>query len=281
MKGASPLATRRVQANGLSFAVTEAGAGECVLLLHGFPSTSSLWRNQLLVLAEAGFRAVAPDLRGRGETGKPLRVEDYAMTALVEDVLALEEALGVRRAHLVGHDWGAVVAWEVAIAHPAQVDRLVVLTIPHPSVERSIRQLEMYWYIFLFQFEGLAEAALAKDGWLLFREWCRGAEDVDRYVEDLSRPGALTAGLNWYRANANAEAMVEIPTPGSYVATPTLGVSGAHDPFMLSERVEASGKFVTGPWRFERFEDAGHWLPLERPEQLNRLLVEFLRNRNR
>jgi pimeloyl-ACP methyl ester carboxylesterase len=268
--------TRRVRANGLNFSLTERGEGECVFLLHGFPSTSSLWRNQLGALAEAGFHAVAPDLRGRGGTDKPQLVDDYAMTKLVGDVIALQDALGVRRAHLVGHDWGAVLAWEVAIANPDRVERLVVLTIPHPSVGRSIRQLEMYWYIFLFQFVGLAEVALAKDGWRLFREWCRDAPDIDAYVEDLSHPGALTAALNWYRANASPEAMVAIPTPGPHVVTPTLGVSGAHDPYMIPERIQESGEYVTGPWRYEHFADAGHWLPLEKPERLNRLLVDFM-----
>ncbi|MGH9659631.1 MAG: alpha/beta fold hydrolase, partial [Bryobacteraceae bacterium] len=212
VKSPSRPETRSLRANGLSFVITEWGAGQCVLLLHGFPSTSTLWRNQLPALSEAGFRAVAPDLRGRGATDKPLRVEDYAMSTLVEDVLALEDALGVQRVHLVGHDWGAVVAWEVAIAHPERVGRLVVLGIPHPSIARSLRQLEMYWYIFLFQFEGLAEAALERDGWRLFREWCRGIGDVDDFVEDLSRPGSLTAALSWYRANASPEAMVAMPS---------------------------------------------------------------------
>jgi pimeloyl-ACP methyl ester carboxylesterase len=268
--------SRRIHANGLSFHVVEQGRGEPVLLLHGFPDTSRLWRNQLPALERAGFFAMAPDLRGRGESDKPHAVDDYALPILVQDALCILDAVGVERVHVVGHDWGAVLAWELAITHPERVDRLVAISVPHPAVGRSVQQLEKFWYIFFFQFSGVAEEALSRDGWRLFREWLRGQGDIESYVEDLSRPGALSAGLNWYRANATPAALVSEPSPRPPVRVPTLGVCGAKDIALLAERIAASGRHVSGPWRFELFEDAGHWIPLERPERLNQLLIDFL-----
>jgi pimeloyl-ACP methyl ester carboxylesterase len=267
---------RRVDANGLSFHVVERGQGEPVLLLHGFPDTSRLWRNQFAALESAGFRAVAPDLRGRGESEKPCAVGDYALPILVQDVLSILDAVGIERAHVVGHDWGAALAWALAIGHPERVNRLVVISVPHPAIGRSVKQLEKFWYIFFFQFAGIAEEALSRDGWRLFREWLRGQGDIESYVEDLSRPGALSAGLNWYRANATPAAMVSEPPPGPPVRVPTLGICGAHDIALLADRIAASGSHVGAPWRFVLFEDAGHWIPLECPDRLNRLLIDFL-----
>lgn len=232
--------SKRVQANGLSFHVVERGQGEPVLLLHGFPETSRLWRNQFTALENGGFRAIAPDLRGRGESDKPQAVGNYALSILVQDVLSILDAVGIERAHLVGHDWGAVLAWELAIAHPERVDRLVAMSVPHPAIGRSVGQLEKFWYIFFFQFAGIAEEALRRDGWRLFREWLRGQGDIESYVQDLSRPGALSAALNWYRANATPAEMVSEPAPGTHVRVPRLGICGAHDFAMLTDRIAAS-----------------------------------------
>jgi pimeloyl-ACP methyl ester carboxylesterase len=203
-------------------------------------------------------------------------VGDYALPVLVQDVLCILDVVGVERAHVVGHDWGAVLAWELALAHPERVDRLVAISAPHPAVGRSVQQLEKFWYMFFFQFAEIAEEALSRDGWRLFREWLRGQGDIESYVADLSRPSALSAGLNWYRANAKPAAMVSEPPPGPPVRVPTLGICGAHDIALLADRIAASGSHVAAPWRFVLFEDAGHWIPLECPDQLNRLLIEFL-----
>lgn len=212
----------------------------------------------------------------RGESDKPHAVGDYALPILVQDVLSILDAVGVERAHVVGHGWGAVLAWELAIAHPERVDRLVAISVPHPAIGRSVRQLEKFWYIFFFQFAGMAEEALSRDGWRLLREWLRGQGDVESYVEDLCRPGALSAALNWYRANATPAYLVSEPAPRPPVRVPTLGICGAHDIALLAERIAASGDYVRDLWRFELFENAGHWIPLECPDQLNRLLIDFL-----
>jgi pimeloyl-ACP methyl ester carboxylesterase len=269
---------REVRANGLRFFLVDEGDGAPVLLLHGFPDTASLWRHQIPALVDAGYRVLAPDLRGRGRTEMPPRVEDYALRNVVRDVAALLDAAGVQRAHVVGHDWGAAAAWLVGSLLPERVDRLVAISVGHPATfgRPTLEQLQKGWYRILFQFEGTAEELLRQEDWYLFRELFRGG-DPDAYVADLARPGALTAGLNWYRANLPVERLLA-PRPAlPPVTAPTLGVFGSEDLYLVEGPMLASAEHVRGPWRYERFDGAGHWIPLEQPDRLNRLLLEFLR----
>ncbi len=245
-----------------------------MLLLHGFPDSSYLWRRQIPALAGAGFRSIAPDLRGFGASDRPPHVRDYRLSLVLRDVEALLDSLGVERAHVVGHDWGAAVAWLFAARHPERVERLVVLSVGHPAAfsQPSLAQLRRSWYIGVFQLPGLAEWALRAGDWRALRRGLRGG-DVERYVADLSRPGALTAALNLYRANP----LLPVRSRGGVpVSAPTLGVWGARDPALTERQMIDSGRYVRGPWRYERFDDAGHWLQLQRPERLNALLLEFL-----
>lgn len=255
------------------------GEGTPVLLLHGFPDSSWLWRNQIPALVEAGFRTVAPDLRGFGKSDKPTAVEDYAMARSIADILAVLDALGLERAHVVGHDWGAGLAWALAALEPDRIDRLVVMSVGHPNTLRnpSIAQREKAWYQLLFQFEETAEALIQRDDWSLLREMLGDANDAERYIADLARPGALTAALNWYRANASPAQELERTRPFPPVAAPTLGIWSSADNYVLEEGMAASGEHVTGPWRYERIEGAGHWLQLDARARANELLLEFLR----
>jgi pimeloyl-ACP methyl ester carboxylesterase len=163
------------------------------------------------------MRVIAPDLRGSGESDKPDAVEEYELRRSVGDMVAVLDGLGIERAHVVGHDWGAVVAWLLAALVPDRVERLVAMSVGHPNSlrRRSIEQQEKSWYMLLFQFTGVAEQLLMRDDWKLFREWLRNDGDIDRYVTDLSRPGALTAGLNWYRANAHPAARARAEAAGA------------------------------------------------------------------
>jgi pimeloyl-ACP methyl ester carboxylesterase len=269
---------RRIAGSGVELAVRDEGEGPAVLLLHGFPDSSYLWRHQIEALVGAGFRAIAPDLRGFGESERPAAVEAYALRHLLADVSALLDALGLERAHVVGHDWGAGVAWIYAAVHPERVERLAVLSVGHPNAGRepSIEQREKAWYQLLFQFEGVAEELLRRDDWRLLRQFLRGAGDVDRYVVDLARPGALTAALNWYRANIPPGWELE-PRDLPPVAAPTLGLWSDGDAYLTEEPMRRSGEHVTGGWRYERIDGASHWLQLDRPERVNELLLEFLR----
>jgi pimeloyl-ACP methyl ester carboxylesterase len=279
---------RRLQANGLTFNLAEAGSGPPVLLLHGFPDCWRLWRHQVPALAEAGHRVIAPDLRGFGGTDKPEKVEDYKMRTLVGDAVGLLDALGVDRAAVVGHDWGAALAWMVATFAPDRVSRLIAVSVGHPVsfADVDLDQKQRSWYMLWFQFPGVAERVLPEHDWAVFRRWAwNGAgpgqdPDCDRQVAELSRPGALTAGLNWYRANVDPATFIRSgPVRSSMppVACPTMGVWSTDDFAVAEAQMTGSQRFVTGPWHYRRLEGVSHWVPVHAPQALNRLLVDFLR----
>jgi pimeloyl-ACP methyl ester carboxylesterase len=272
---------RRVQGDGVELAVRDEGEGPAVLLLHGFPDSSELWRHQIAALTAAGMRAIAPDLRGRGQSERPAAVEDYGLRHSVADAVAVLDALGLERAHVVGHDFGAAVAWLLATAHGERVGRLVVMSVGHPNTaaRRTVEQREAAWYQLLFQFEGIAEELLQRDDWRLTREWLRDDGDVDRYIAELSRPGALTAGLNWYRANLHPRMELRQRPPLPPVDADVLGLWSTRDHYLTEDRMIASGEHVAGEWRYERIEDASHWMQLDAPERVNELVLDFLGGR--
>ena len=269
---------RRIRGDGVELAVLDEGEGAAVLLLHGFPDSSQLWRHQIPALVGADMRAIAPDLRGFGESERPEGVEEYAIAYSVADMVAVLDALDIGRAHVVGHDWGAGLAWALAAYVSERVERLVVMSVGHPNVLRrpSIEQRKKGWYQLLFQFTGVAEALIQRDDWKLFREMLGSAQDEERYIADLSRPGALTAALNWYRANATPEQELERTRPFPAVGVPAMGIWSSGDAYLTEEGLLGSGDHVTGPWRYERIEGAGHWLQLDAPDRVNKLLLDFL-----
>jgi pimeloyl-ACP methyl ester carboxylesterase len=253
---------------------TEAPA---VLLLHGWPDSHRLWRHQVPALTAAGFRAVVPDLRGFGASDRPGSVEAYGLAHILGDVIGVLDHLGVGRAHVIGHDWGAAVAWAVAALFPDRVDHLVALSVGHPSAfgAAGLAQREKSWYMLLFLFEGVAERWLSNDDYANFRTWSRHP-DADAVISELSRPGALTASLNWYRANLPAAALVEPPLEVPPVARPTMGIWSKDDMALIEQNVTGSAAHVTAEWRYERIDGAGHWIPLEAPDELTGLLLDFL-----
>jgi pimeloyl-ACP methyl ester carboxylesterase len=262
---------------GVTLSVLEVGEGRPVVLLHGFPDSSYLWRRQIPALVDTGLRVIAPDLRGFGESERPADVGDYALGNAVRDVLAVLDALELERAHVVGHDFGAALARLVAAYAPERVERLVAMSVGHPNAarQRSIEQREKAWYQLLFQFDA-AEALLRRDDWQLLRELLRGDGDVERYLADLSRPRALTAALNWYRANLAPDRDLDQRPPVPAVAAATLGLWSTGDNYLSEDRMVQSAEHVTGPWRYERIDGASHWLQLDAPEHVNALLMEFL-----
>jgi pimeloyl-ACP methyl ester carboxylesterase len=267
-----------IEANGISLYVEEHGEGTPVLMLHGWPDSARLWRHQVPVLAGRGYRVITPDLRGFGRSEQPAEVRSYSLRNVVGDITALLDRLGVPAAHVVGHDWGAAVAWLTAVMRPDRVRTLTAISVPHPLAPPTLRQYEMAWYTLFFQFYGVAEATIQHDDWAWLRMFSRGDGDLDQAIEDLSRPGALTASLNWYRANLAPR----LPGPMGAapalppVAAPTLGIWSTGDHYLDGERVKNSAQFVQGPWRYEEIPGASHWVPLDAPDRLNDLLLDWL-----
>lgn len=266
-----------VQVGDLQFPVTDEGDGRAVLLLHGFPDSRHLWRHQVPAMVDAGFRVVAPDLRGFGDAPKPQDIEAYAYQRILGDVIGILDALGLTRVSVVGADWGAGVAWGLTAFFPDRFDRLVVGSVGHPAAHaaRSRDELMHFWYQFFF-LHPEAEEELARDDWELLRTWCQGQGDIDRYIADLSRPGALTAGLNWYRAIRDVVRILNGAPDFPPVHAPTMGIWSTEDPFLREPQMVASDKYVNGPWRYERLEGLGHWFMLEQPDITNELLLDFL-----
>ena len=284
-----PLRERHVSVQGVSLRVVEAGPadGPLVVLLHGFPEFWYGWRHQIPALARGGYRVLAPDQRGYGASGKPAGVGAYRMETLALDVVELIRHAGAERAHaVIGHDWGAAVAWWVAIAHPERLERLAVLNVPHPSrsvMKSALRkrpgQLRKSWYIFAFQLPGIPERLLGWRRGRLLKANLRGKdrssftkEDLERYREAWAQPGGLTGMLNWYRA------MLRYPprNKGSNrVTVPTLILWGEQDRYLSKELAPLSlAKCERG--RLEIFPDATHWLQHDEAEAVNRELLGFL-----
>jgi pimeloyl-ACP methyl ester carboxylesterase len=265
-----------VTANGVDLHVEVHGDGDPVLLLHGWPDSSALWRAQVPALTAAGYRVITPDLRGFGRSARPEGKENYKLATSVADVAAVLDAVAAPAAHVVGHDWGAGVAWLSAMFLPERVRTLTAVSVPHPAAPDTVRQREMAWYQLFFQFEEVAEATLRYNDWAALRELAPDYRDIGRAIEDLSRPGALTASLNWYRANLAPR----MPGPRRSlppVSAPTLGIWSDGDRALDGARMRASGELVDGPWRYAEIAGASHWIPLDAPDELSALLLDWLR----
>ncbi|HTO54897.1 MAG TPA: alpha/beta fold hydrolase [Myxococcota bacterium] len=270
----------RIAVNGIQLHVADLGprGGKPVYLLHGFPDSSYLWRHQVPKLVDAGYRVIVPDLRGFGLSDKPASVDAYAMPTLIGDALGVLDVLQVPRAHVVCHDWGAALGWALAIFLPDRVERLVALSVGHLAGfgAAGMEQREKSWYMLYFQYEGIAEEALRADDWKLFRDWTRNHAELPHWIEDLSRPGALTAALSWYRANVNPARPNVLAMDYPPVKAPTLGIWSSHDAYLTEAQMTASKAFVEGPWRYERLEGASHWLQLDQPERVSSLILDWL-----
>jgi pimeloyl-ACP methyl ester carboxylesterase len=271
-----------VQANGLRFRVMADGpaTGDLMVMLHGFPEGAESWARALDAVGRDGGLAIAPDMRGYGLSDAPPNVEDYAMGSLVEDVSQLIKAFGRSEADIAGHDWGAMVAWYFAIAHPEMTRSLTVLSVGHPAAlataMRDPDQQARSRYIDLFLMEGKAERVLEDEDFRRVRAMLgdsipRGV--VDHFVRSLARPGRLTAGLNYYRANLGGGQMWNALRTDASVAAPTTLLWGDADPALGRTQAAKTAEYVTGDFRLEVLEGAGHWLQFERPDEVARSLT--------
>jgi pimeloyl-ACP methyl ester carboxylesterase len=273
---AQPSQQLRIPTGEVALNVRISGDGPTVLLLHGFPDSGDLWRGVAPLLVTAGYRVLAPDLRGFGESDAPVGRRHYALDRVVADVVALLDQLGdARPVHVVGHDWGAVVAWCLAIEHPQRVRSSVVISVGHPweYAHAGLEQKRKGLYTILVQFRGLAEAWMSRDNFSGMRRFAPGHPDLDACVRAMSRPGRLTAGLNWYRANLVRVLFGRWPA----CQVPTLGIWSSGDPYLVEGQMRQSGRRMAAAWDYARIEDAGHWLPLEQPQRIAALALDWFR----
>jgi len=279
-----------LNANGLRMHYVAQGQGELVVLLHGFPDFWYVWRFQIPELAKH-FRVVAPDLRGYNKTDKPEGVENYRLNLLAEDVLALINTLGETKATIIGHDWGGAVAWAFAAFNPEATEKLIVLNAPHPNAytsraKLSLRQLQKSWYVFFFQLPDVPEKVLSRNDYSFLSTMVKLSfvkkdvltdEDLRLYKEAWSQPGALTAMLNYYRANMNpsilfSERTISFPK----ITSPTHVVWGEKDVALSKSLIENTEEFLDAPYSIKYIADCGHWALLEQPKLVSEYIHEFL-----
>lgn len=280
-----PVETLAFQNGGVTLNAVAAGPrdGRGVILLHGFPEFWYGWRKQIEPLAQAGFRVIVPDQRGYNRSSKPSGVRAYALMELVSDVIAIADQLGQKRFFLAGHDWGAAVAWSVALLHPGRVAKLAILNVPHPGVmwrylTKNRRQLGKSWYMFFFQLPYLPEAFLSAFNFRKgvaslvgsSRPGTFSAGDLAEYRTAWSQPGALTSMINWYRAAFRHR--VSFPDP--IVRVPTRILWGERDRFLMVEMAHDSLRYCADAELFT-FADATHWLQHEEPARVSQVLIDF------
>jgi pimeloyl-ACP methyl ester carboxylesterase len=279
---------RYATVNGVRLHYVEYGKGPLILLLHGFPECWYAWRYQLPALAQAGFRVVAPDLRGYNLSDKPRGVHAYRMECFIGDVKGLIQTLGEDRAVVVGHDWGGVIAWQLAISEPQMVKKLIILNAPHPQryleALKTPGQLLRSWYVLFFQLPWLPELMIRSFGFAGLRQRLLNepvhADAFDEvtvkvYQRALGQPGALTAALNYYRAGFRS--LVRGLRPNIQpIEMPTLVIWGEQDRYLGADLLEGLEPWVKD-LTVERFADASHWVQAEVPERVNERMLQFLR----
>jgi len=274
------------ETNGIRLHVVQAGpkSGIPVVLLHGFPEDWRSWKHQIPALVEAGCRVIIPDQRGYNLSDKPKGIKNYRIDEMVKDILGLIDALGYEKVNLVGHDWGAVVAWMLAYQHPERLQHLGILNVPHPLVMRrflmrDIEQIRRSWYVFFFQLPWLPEMGMRADNWRGAVRALRGSglihtftnEDIEKYKEAWSQPGAITAMINWYRAlrypmNMPKEMQIHVPT---------LMMWGMKD-VALTHRMARPSMDHVDKGNLILIPDATHWVQRDAAEEVNHYLVDFL-----
>ena len=262
----------------------ETGDGPLIVLLHGFPEFWYGWRQQIKPLAAAGFRVVAPDMRGYNLSSRPKSVKAYDTEPLVADIVGLVQERGCESTMLVGHDWGGTVAWATAMSNPEVVDRLAILNAAHPrKLSQGLHhpgQLRKSWYFFFFALPELPESVVHANNWHFFRHFLHDAkpaftpDEMDRYIEAWSQTGAATGMINYYRASVRKSpkrAEAELHP----IKAPTLVIWGQRDGYLGPELAEPDHDDVPNLDRVERLPDASHWVHHDEAERVTELLVDF------
>jgi pimeloyl-ACP methyl ester carboxylesterase len=265
--------------DGLVFDVIDEGRldGPAIIALHGFPQRSGIYRGMIPSFVDAGFRVLAPDQRGYSPGARPQGVRNYAVDRLVADVLALADQAELTTFHVLGHDWGATLAWALAAEHPDRVATISVLSVPHPRAFLAALprgQIFRSWYMMMFQLPWLPEQLIKRsakkgDDWMARRltSWMKMSPAAFEQTRELCRePGAAAATVNWYRA-------LRYPTAVGKIRTPTLYVWSTEDAALGRDAAERTAEYVAGPYRFEVLEGVSHWIPEERPREVAAMVI--------
>ena len=276
-----------ITTNGIRLHTVMAGpqSGPPVVMLHGFPETWRCWIRQLPALVAAGCRVIIPDQRGYNLSDKPKGIKNYRISLLVDDIVGLVDALQYEKVNLVGHDWGANIAWMLANQYPNRLHRLSIMNVPHPTVTRrflmrDLEQIRRSWYVFFFQLPWLPETGMRRDNWRGAELALRGSgkvhtfthEDIEKYKEAWSQPGAMTAMINWYRAAVQ----YQLPTlKDPCIKVPTLMMWGMQD-FALSHRMARPSMDYVEEGNLIFFPEATHWVQRDAAEEVNHYLIDFL-----
>lgn len=286
---------RTLRVGDLAFSTWEMGEGPLALCLHGFPDTPQTWRHLLPALAQVGFRAVAVTARGYQPTSQPQN-GDYSVAALASDVPGLLDALGAPSCHLIGHDWGASIAYAAAAGYPARIKSLTTLAVPHPAafallMAKDFGQILRSWYIYYFQLRERPERVIARDDFVflerLWRKWSPGwdipREDLEAVRTTFGQPGVVSAALAYYR-QAFDQKHPRLPETahlyGAPITAPTLALTGAKDGCISADVFERAmpPALFSGGLSVQRVEGLGHFLHLERPADINQRIVSHLKN---
>ena len=279
-----------MEVNGVSLSVDDRGTGDPVVLLHGFPELAYSWRHQVPALVDAGYRVISFDQRGYGGSGRPSSVEAYDLEHLVADVVGVLDRLGIDQATIVGHDWGSIVAWTVAVTFPERVTRVVSLNVPYrgacfgfpPTAVLAEQFANRFGYVLMFQEEGKAEAGFAADpqSWLMgfYSGGARGKpfmtdEELDTYVGAFTTSG-ITGAVNWYR-NIDRNAAALAHTLDAPITQPTLMIAADSDPVLPISLTEGMDRWISN-LETVVIEDCGHWTQQERPDAVNDALIGWL-----
>ena len=278
-----------VKVNGIRMHYVTMGNGSLIVLLHGFPEFWYSWRYQIPTLSKQ-FKVVAPDMRGYGETEKPVKKEAYKIEKIVNDIVELIHVLGYEKATIAGHDWGGIISWSIAMMAPDVVEKLIILNAPHPGVyskymSKNLKQILRSWYIFFFLIKGIPELILGSSNYKILkssilkssvRKESFTEKDIETYVSSW-KSGGVSGGINYYRANlslrywSNSNS-VSFPK----IKVPVLQIWAEDDIFLGKELTENTREFIDAPYRLHLIPNCGHWLQQEASAEVNRIMIKFL-----
>lgn len=275
---------KKIEINGVRYHVGDQGSGDkVVLMLHGMPDTSAAWRHQVPALVKAGYRVIVPDMLGYGETDKPQDPKRYGIEAILGDMIGLLDALGLKQVDLVGHDWGGVTSWELVLNFPERFRRHAVLSMGHVDVTMmvsTIPEVRDSWYMYLNTQDATSTLYAANDGAFLKKFFLPTHPELNEVWARMKQPDAMIGMLNWDRGNPMAAAYlaaVGAGAAGRKCKVPTLGIWSERDTYLWEAQMKDSAKLMAAEWRYARINGASHWMMLDHPEQVSKLLLDWLK----